>query len=109
MFKTVDRPTFSAIQQKLFPIYFNLQMYLPLALVVTFPGNALLGVPDSIWGVATPFAQNTSFLPILVMFLGGFINLNIMLPLTTECMTQRQNQSTCQAILIPECDMLSSL
>ncbi|KAI8721124.1 DUF4149 domain-containing protein [Fusarium sp. LHS14.1] len=92
MIRTVDRPSFSAIQQKLFPIYFGLQTILPGILALTFPGNSLIGLSNGPRGLVTEFARWHSLLPIGIMALTGAVNLTIFLPLTTETMKQRRGQ-----------------
>ncbi|RSL61288.1 hypothetical protein CEP54_006281 [Fusarium duplospermum] len=88
----VDRPSFSAIQQKLFPIYFGLQTILPGILALTFPGNSLIGLSNGPRGLVTEFARWHSLLPIGIMALTGAVNFTILLPLTTETMKQRRGQ-----------------
>lgn len=92
MFRTVDRASFSAIQQKLFPIYFGLQTALPVALALTFPGNALIGLSSGISGLTSEFARWHSLVPISVMFVTGLINWTILLPATTQVMKERRGQ-----------------
>ncbi|RSL41740.1 hypothetical protein CEP53_012584 [Fusarium sp. AF-6] len=93
MIRTVDRPSFSAIQQKLFPIYFGLQTILPGILALTFPGNSLIGLSNGPRGLVTEFARWHSLLPIAIMALTGAVNFTILLPLTTETMKQRRGQA----------------
>ncbi|KAK7418847.1 hypothetical protein QQX98_003709 [Neonectria punicea] len=93
MFKTVDRPAFSAIQQKLFPIYFGIQTALPVVLALTFPGNSLIGLSSGIPGLLSDFARWHSLLPIAAMFLTGLVNLTILLPATTDTMKVRRGQA----------------
>jgi hypothetical protein len=92
MFKTVDRASFSAIQQKLFPIYFGLQTVLPGVLALTFPGNSLIGLANGPAGLVSEFARWHSLLPISVMAITGAINLTVLLPLTVEVMKKRRGQ-----------------
>lgn len=92
MFRTVDRPSFSAIQQKLFPIYFGLQTVLPGVLALTYPGNTLIGLSNGPAGLVSEFARWHSLLPISVMALTGAVNLLVFLPLTVEVMKQRRGQ-----------------
>ncbi|KAK2481784.1 hypothetical protein H9L39_07423 [Fusarium oxysporum f. sp. albedinis] len=92
MFRTVDRPSFSAIQQKLFPIYFGLQTVLPGVLALTYPGNTLIGLSNGPAGLVSEFARWHSLLPISIMALTGAVNLLVFLPLTVEVMKQRRGQ-----------------
>ncbi|KAM5358801.1 hypothetical protein ACJZ2D_014976 [Fusarium nematophilum] len=93
MIRTVDRPSFSAIQQQLFPIYFGLQTILPGLLLLTFPGNTLIGLPNGPLGAVTQFARWHSLFPIALMGAMGAANLTILLPLTTETMKERRGQA----------------
>ncbi|KAF7543983.1 hypothetical protein G7Z17_g10302 [Cylindrodendrum hubeiense] len=93
MFKTVDRPAFSAIQQQLFPIYFGMQTALPVIIALTFPGNSLIGLSSGISGLLSDFARWHSLAPIATMFLTGFVNLAILLPATTKTMKDRRGQA----------------
>ncbi|KAF4983217.1 hypothetical protein FZEAL_1320 [Fusarium zealandicum] len=92
MFRAVNRPTFSAVQQKLFPIYFGMQTILPGIMALTFPGNSLIGLANGPLGLVSEFARWHSLLPIGVMAVTGALNLTILLPLTTETMKQRRGQ-----------------
>ncbi|KAH6897256.1 hypothetical protein B0T10DRAFT_476436 [Thelonectria olida] len=92
MFKAVDRPAFSAIQQKLFPIYFGMQTALPVVLALTFPGNALIGLSSGYQGLLSEFARWHSLVPIATMFVTGLINYAILLPWTTNIMKARRGQ-----------------
>ncbi|KAM0346459.1 hypothetical protein ACHAPU_005524 [Fusarium lateritium] len=91
-FKTVDRASFSAIQQKLFPIYFGLQTVLPGVLALTFPGNSLIGLANGPAGLVSEFARYHSLLPITLMAVTGALNLTVLLPLTMDVMKQRRGQ-----------------
>ncbi|KAF7551604.1 hypothetical protein G7046_g7675 [Stylonectria norvegica] len=93
MFKTIDRPAFSAVQQKLFPIYFGLQTILPVVMALTFPGNALIGLPSGVSGLISDFARWHSLLPIATMFVTGLLNWTILLSATTNTMKARRGQA----------------
>ena len=92
MFRTVDRPAFSAIQQKLFPIYFGLQTVLPIVMALTFPGNSLIGLSSGLSGLLSDFSRWHSLLPIATMFVTGLLNFAILLPATTGVMKERRGQ-----------------
>lgn len=92
MFKTVDRASFSAIQQKLFPIYFGIQTVLPGVLALTYPGNTLIGLANGPAGLMSEFARWHSLLPISVMAITGALNLTVLLPLTVDVMKKRRGQ-----------------
>ncbi|PHH80203.1 hypothetical protein CDD82_1916 [Ophiocordyceps australis] len=92
MFKAVDRPSFSAIQQRIFPIYFGMQTALPIVLALTFPGNPLTGVSSGIAGLLDASSKLDSLLPIAGMFVSGLANLAVLLPATVDVMKQRRGQ-----------------
>ena len=94
MFKKVERPAFSAAMTGLFPIYFGLQTALPVALALTFPGNALSGVPSGIPGLLDVSSRWDSLAPITTMFLTGLLNLLVLLPASTKTMKERRGQGT---------------
>ena len=92
MFRSIDRPSFSAIQSHLFPIYFSLQTALPAVLALTFPGNTLLGVHSGISGLLHASSRWDSFVPIMSMFATGLVNLAVLLPATMKIMKERRGQ-----------------
>ncbi len=94
IFKAAERPVFSALQSKIFPIYFGLQVALPAILALTFPGSTLLATPN---GISTLFHESNrwgSLVPIATMFLSGALNLVVLLPASKEVMKQRQGQGS---------------
>ncbi|CAM1505424.1 Fc.00g110610.m01.CDS01 [Cosmosporella sp. VM-42] len=93
MFKTVNRPAFSAIQQKLFPIYFGMQTVLPVIMALTFPGNSLIGLSSGVSGLLSDFARWHSLVPIATMFVTGLVNFAVLLPATTGVMKERRGQA----------------
>ncbi|KAL7785522.1 hypothetical protein V8C37DRAFT_393919 [Trichoderma ceciliae] len=93
MFRTVNRPSFSAIQGKLFPIYFGMQTAIPAFLALTFPGNSLLGIKGGISGLLEAPNRWSSLVPIAAMFVSGFLNLAVLLPATTKTIKDRQGQA----------------
>jgi hypothetical protein len=92
MFRTVERPAFSAIQSNLFPIYFGLQTGLPIVLALTFPGSTLLGIQSSIPGLLDASNRWGSLVPILTIFVTGLTNLTVLLPVVTKVMKDRRGQ-----------------
>ncbi|TFB05907.1 putative mitochondrial outer membrane protein [Trichoderma ghanense] len=93
MFRTVSRPSFSAIQSKLFPIYFGMQTAIPALLALTFPGNALLGIKGGIGGLVDAPNKWSSLVPIATMFVSGLVNLVVLLPATIKTMKDRHGQA----------------
>ncbi|RCI14710.1 hypothetical protein L249_6454 [Ophiocordyceps polyrhachis-furcata BCC 54312] len=92
MYKSIDRPAFSAAQQNLFPIYFSLQTALPAVLALTFPGSTLAGVPNSVSGLLDVSSRWDSLVPIATMFVTGLVNLAVLLPATVKTMKERRGQ-----------------
>ncbi|KAG6000940.1 hypothetical protein E4U21_004864 [Claviceps maximensis] len=93
VFTVVERPVFSVIQAKLFPIYFGMQTAIPVILALTFPGNALLGVPSGPFGLLEMSSRWESLAPIASMFVTGLINLVVMLPATNKVIKERRGQA----------------
>jgi hypothetical protein len=100
MFKTVERPVFSAVQSGLFPTYFGLQTAIPVVLALTFPGNTLLGVSTGVSGLLDESHRLGSLLPITTAFLSGFVNFVVLLPTVNKVMKQRQGQGMLPSTLI---------
>lgn len=69
-----------------------MQTILPAVLALTFPGNALAGVPCSISGLLNGSSRWSSLAPIATMFLGGLTNLAVLLPATVKVMDERRGQ-----------------
>ncbi|OAA73950.1 hypothetical protein ISF_00851 [Cordyceps fumosorosea ARSEF 2679] len=93
LFKNTERPVFSAIQAKAFPVYFGLQTALPAILALTFPGNALLATPGGVSALLAESNRWGSLVPIVAMFVSGALNLFVLLPASREVMKQRQGQA----------------
>ncbi|KAL7960719.1 hypothetical protein V8C34DRAFT_50217 [Trichoderma compactum] len=93
MFRTVDRPSFSAAQSKLFPIYFGMQTAIPAFLALTFPGNSLLGIKGGISGLLEAPNKWSSLVPIATMFVSGLVQLAVLLPATIKTMKDRRGQA----------------
>ncbi|ODA80103.1 hypothetical protein RJ55_03061 [Drechmeria coniospora] len=93
LFKTVERPAFSAVQSCLFPVYFGLQTALPAVLALSFPGNSLVGVPSGLSGLFHASKRWNSLVPIAIMFFTGLANLVVLQPATAKTMKQRKGQA----------------
>lgn len=92
LFKNTERPVFSAIQSKTFPVYFGLQAALPAILALTFPGNSILATPSGISTLLQDSNRWGSLVPITAMFVSGVLNLLVLLPASREVMKKRQGQ-----------------
>jgi hypothetical protein len=101
MFRTLERPQFSAVQSELFPIYFSLQSAAPVILALTHPGNG--GSLLSLAGVLDPSSRWTVLAPLATMFSTALLNLVVLLPATTGVMAKRRQQGTSRSPLPPFC------
>jgi hypothetical protein len=86
-FKVLPRPSFSVLQQKLFPYYFGMQTILPLTTILSFPASSLSSLADSpnLWSVTVPLAG---------MAVLGAMNWLWLGPWTTKVMRERKHQET---------------
>ncbi|KAL1990604.1 hypothetical protein VTN49DRAFT_6443 [Thermomyces lanuginosus] len=91
-FRVLPRPQFSALQNKIFPIYFGLQSALPVVLALTFPGRP--SSPGSLSGVLLEENRFTVLLPISLTLVSGLTNLLYLTPLVQETMKQRWRQES---------------
>ena len=95
MIRVLPRPQFSAVQQKLFPIYFSMQTILPVALAVTWPGSsssALAATPAGVPGVLHESGRWAVLVPLGTILATALLNLVVLLPATTTCMAERRAQ-----------------
>ncbi|KAI0481097.1 hypothetical protein GGR56DRAFT_628874 [Xylariaceae sp. FL0804] len=91
-FKTLERPQFAVLQRALFPMYFGIQTLAPIALALTYPGNALFGVPSSLAGVLHESGRWTVLAPLATAFATGLVNLVYLLPETNKVTAKRRDQ-----------------
>jgi hypothetical protein len=93
-FKVLDRPQFSALQSKLFPIYFSMQTAIPVVLALTYPGSktVLGGSPAGIAGVLDAPNRWSVLAPLATIFLTGLANMAFVGPATTKTMRDRKSQ-----------------
>ncbi|ATY66885.1 hypothetical protein A9K55_000560 [Cordyceps militaris] len=92
LFTNTERPVFSVIQTKIFPIYFGLQTALPAILALTFPGSTLLAAPNGFSTLLHESNRWGSLVPIATMFVSGVLNMVVLLPASRAVMKQRQGQ-----------------
>ncbi|KAM0500299.1 hypothetical protein ACHAPB_005642 [Verticillium nonalfalfae] len=93
MFRVLERPSFSAAQNALFPIYFALQTALPAILALTYPGSSNpLGVASGLGGLLDEANFRGTLLPIATMFVTGAVNLLVVLPATQKIIAARYAQ-----------------
>lgn len=89
-YRALERPQFSKLQQKIFPVYFSMQTALPVVLALTYPGDRTTA--SSLSGALAEGNRWDVLVPILTMFATGFANLVIVGPATTKIMLERKQQ-----------------
>ncbi|KAI4749295.1 hypothetical protein E4T50_00479 [Aureobasidium sp. EXF-12298] len=100
-FKVLPRAQFSTLQKATFPIFFALQSVLGLTLMVTYPGEKLLGVGGQYirenvgWrGLLVDSNRWPVFVPLATIFVTSVLNSLIIGPATTKTMKDRHHQET---------------
>jgi hypothetical protein len=91
-YRTLPRPQFSALQSKLFPIYFSMQSALPLALALTFPGQFGTSDLSSIHSMIAPENRFMVLLPLSIISISGLINMFYLTPLVVKTSKDRFQQ-----------------
>ncbi|KIN06018.1 hypothetical protein OIDMADRAFT_17115 [Oidiodendron maius Zn] len=91
-FKTLPRPQFSSLQQRIFPIYFGIQTGVPVFLALTYPGAG--STPSGIFGALAEGNRWSVLAPLALMFATGFANLAFLRPATARIMKERKLQET---------------
>lgn len=100
-FKALPRPSFSTLQQAIFPPYFTFQSALPILLALTWPGDRIASGGSAVvrkeagfWGVLSESNLLDAGLPVAVMFVTSFVNLVALGPMTTRVMKERKHQGS---------------
>lgn len=100
-FKALPRPSFSVLQQAIFPPYFTFQTALPIALALTWPGERVAAVAGrevtqnaGFWGIFSENSLLTAGVPVAIMFATSAANLLVFGPATTKVMKERKHQET---------------
>jgi hypothetical protein len=98
-FKVLPRAQFSTLQKATFPVFFALQSVLGLALMVTYPGEKLLGVGNQyirenvgFSGLLADSNRWSIFAPLATIFVTSVLNALIIGPATTRTMKERHHQ-----------------
>jgi hypothetical protein len=98
-FKALPRPSFSTLQQAIFPPYFTFQAALPVLLALTWPGEKLAQVGgreltqnSGFWGIFSENNLMTAGVPVFLMFATSAANLLVFGPATTKVMKERKHQ-----------------
>jgi hypothetical protein len=98
-FKALPRPSFSTLQQAIFPPYFTFQAALPVLLALTWPGEKIAQVGGreliqnaGFWGIFSENSLLTAGVPVFLMFATSAANLLVFGPATTKVMKERKHQ-----------------
>jgi hypothetical protein len=102
-FKVLPRAQFSTLQKATFPVFFTLQSVLGLALMLTYPGEKLLGVGKQyirqnvgFGGLLVDSNRWPIFVPLATIFVTSVLNALVIGPATTKTMKQRHHQGESQ-------------
>ncbi|KAI4805046.1 hypothetical protein E4T44_11296 [Aureobasidium sp. EXF-8845] len=100
-FKVLPRAQFSTLQKATFPVFFTLQSVLGLALMLTYPGEKLLGVGNQyirqnvgFSGLLVDSNRWPIFVPLATIFVTSVLNALVIGPATTKTMKERHHQET---------------
>lgn len=93
-FKALDRPQFSKLQQRMFPIYFALQSSMPILMALTYPSPSPITVSSGIAGVLDASSRTNVLYPLATVFVTSVINMLVVGPATTKIMLERKVQET---------------
>ena len=100
-FKVLPRPSFSQLQQAIFPPFFAFQTALPVILALTWPGDKIASTSaftvreNAGWrGLTNEVNWWTALAPVGIMFATGLVNLVALGPATTKVMKERKHQGT---------------
>ncbi|RFU34765.1 hypothetical protein B7463_g1512, partial [Scytalidium lignicola] len=91
-FRALPRPQFSALQQKIFPVYFAMQTALPAALILTYPGPKSGLTPSGIPGALAEANRWTVLAPLISVLVTGLVNMVVIGPATVRIMKERKHQ-----------------
>ena len=90
MFSVLERPQFSAVQAKLFPIYFSMQTALPVALALTYPGGPEESSQSSVMGLLEVGNGWLVLAPLGAMLVSSALNLALLRPVTDVMLRRRE-------------------
>jgi len=98
-YNQLPRPMFAKLMEGTFPFYFGIQTALPLAMMLTFPGETVLqlggervGSNSGITGLFKVEHRWTVLVPLMTMFISSAINTVFLGPATTKTMKKRHHQ-----------------
>ena len=90
MFRVLERPQFSAVQAKLFPVYFSMQTALPVALALTYPGGPEESSQSSVMGLLQVENGWSVLAPLGIMLVSSALNLALLRPVTDVMLRRRE-------------------
>ncbi|KAF2172561.1 hypothetical protein M409DRAFT_50236 [Zasmidium cellare ATCC 36951] len=99
-YKALPRPSFSTLQQAIFPTFFSFHTVLPLVLAFTWPGEKIVSAGgvvrknDGVYGLLEGENRWIALAPIAAMFATSLLNLVVLGPATTKVMKERKHQET---------------
>ncbi|MCJ1369410.1 hypothetical protein MMC20_000621 [Loxospora ochrophaea] len=93
-YKALSRPSFSQLQQAVFPIYFSLQTGLSVLLALTYPGLIANLTNGTTTNLLSPSNRTHTLLPMGIIFASSLSNLLFAGPQTTKIMRERKVQET---------------
>lgn len=98
-YKALPRPSFSTLQQAIFPPFFTFQTVLPLVLAFTWPGETIISAGGAavrhnagVSGLLEGENRWIALAPIAAMFASSLLNLVALGPATTKVMKERKHQ-----------------
>ncbi|RPA88088.1 hypothetical protein BJ508DRAFT_2531 [Ascobolus immersus RN42] len=86
-FRALPRPQFSQLQSRVFPIYFGIQSFYPIILLITHPHFRFL---DPLNSITTSPSLYAAIIPIGLGFLSGLVNSVLIGPKTQAVMRERK-------------------
>ena len=102
-YQALPRAQFSRLMEKTFPYFFALQTALPLAMMVTYPGElvAQLGgeqahINQGLGGLLAESNRWTALVPLVTILGTSLVNMLILGPATTRTMKTRHHQGWLQ-------------
>jgi hypothetical protein len=108
-FKVLPRPQFSTLQKSTFPVFFALQSVLGMLLLVTYPGEKLLGVGNQHIRVNVGFSglladtnRWSVAIPLATIFLTSVFNSFLLGPATTNTMKLRHHQGKSKVMALSD-------
>ena len=95
-YRALPRAQFATLQTALFPVYFYMQIGLPVAMALTYPAErtATTTLPSGFAGVFHPDNRIQVLTPLAIVFVTAVANKVYIQPATTKTMRERKHQET---------------